>query len=362
MAPNTRSSGTTTTSSQQQQQSTPSTPSTTKTTKTTKYPFWFGGSASCLAAFFTHPLDLVKVRLQTGGAALASSSSTVGVGGDGAAAAISSSSSKQLGKPGMVGTFVRIVRHEGFLTLYSGLSASLLRQATYSTTRFGVYEYLKTALPLPTPTPHNPAPTTQSFTTLLLLATVSGMLGGIAGNPADIINVRMQSGNHAHYKHALHGLLTLVRTEGPATLFRGVAPNTIRAGLMTAAQLASYDVFKGWLVAGGPLVGGRWDPKGVDTHFVASVAAGLVATTVCSPVDVIKTRVMSSRRSAGGSGGGVLEVLRDTVRKEGVTWVFRGWIPSFARLGPHTILMFVFMEQHKKVWDLWVRKGEEVPT
>jgi dicarboxylate transporter 10 len=22
------------------------------------YPFWFGGSASCFATFFTHPLDL----------------------------------------------------------------------------------------------------------------------------------------------------------------------------------------------------------------------------------------------------------------------------------------------------------------
>ena len=31
------------------------------------YPFWFGGSASCFAACFTHPLDLVKVRLQMQG-------------------------------------------------------------------------------------------------------------------------------------------------------------------------------------------------------------------------------------------------------------------------------------------------------
>ncbi|KAI9770790.1 MAG: Mitochondrial dicarboxylate transporter [Geoglossum simile] len=28
-----------------------------------RYPFWFGGSASCFAACVTHPLDLVKVRL-----------------------------------------------------------------------------------------------------------------------------------------------------------------------------------------------------------------------------------------------------------------------------------------------------------
>lgn len=32
-----------------------------------RYPFWFGGSASCFAACLTHPLDLVKVRLQMQG-------------------------------------------------------------------------------------------------------------------------------------------------------------------------------------------------------------------------------------------------------------------------------------------------------
>jgi dicarboxylate transporter 10 len=27
------------------------------------YPFWFGGSASCFATFFTHPLDLGMLLL-----------------------------------------------------------------------------------------------------------------------------------------------------------------------------------------------------------------------------------------------------------------------------------------------------------
>lgn len=42
---------------------------------------------------------------------------------------------------GMVFRLLRLM--EGFLALYNGLSASLLRQATYSTVRFGVYEELK---------------------------------------------------------------------------------------------------------------------------------------------------------------------------------------------------------------------------
>lgn len=34
----------------------------------------------------------------------------------------------------------KIVRQQGVLALYNGISASLLRQLTYSTTRFGIYE------------------------------------------------------------------------------------------------------------------------------------------------------------------------------------------------------------------------------
>ena len=37
---------------------------------------------------------------------------------------------------------LKIVRTQGFLALYNGLSASLLRQVTYSTTRFAIYEVI----------------------------------------------------------------------------------------------------------------------------------------------------------------------------------------------------------------------------
>jgi len=54
----------------------------------------------------------------------------------------------------------------GFLALYSGLSASLLRQATYSTVRFGVYEELKETYAVP----GQPL----SLGQLILMASVSG--------------------------------------------------------------------------------------------------------------------------------------------------------------------------------------------
>ena len=41
---------------------------------------------------------------------------------------------------------IQIIRDEGIRGLYKGLSASILRQATYSTMRFGTYDKLKSYL------------------------------------------------------------------------------------------------------------------------------------------------------------------------------------------------------------------------
>ncbi len=237
----------------------------------------------------------------------------------------------------MISTFAHVFTHHGLPGLYSGLSASLLRQITYSTTRFGVYEEVKSSLTTPTSKP--------SFPILIAISSMSGFLGGIAGNPADVLNVRMQhdaalpEDKRRNYKNAIDGLIRMTREEGWKSLFRGVWPNSMRAVLMTASQLASYDGFKRVLIEHTPMV------DGLGTHFSASFLAGFVATTVCSPVDVIKTRVMSSHESKA-----LVTLLADVYKLEGVGWMFRGWVPSFIRLGPHTIATFLFLEQHKKLY------------
>jgi dicarboxylate transporter 10 len=211
---------------------------------------------------------------------------------------------------------------------------------TYSTTRFGVYEELKSRFTDPNSPP--------KMLSLLWMGCLSGFLGGIVGNGADVLNVRMQhdaalpAHQRRNYKHAIDGLIRMTREEGVTSLFRGVWPNSTRAVLMTASQLVSYDIFKRICTDQFGM------PDSLSTHFTASISAGFVATTVCSPVDVIKTRVMSASPSESKSG--LMHLLRDISRKEGVSWMFRGWVPAFVRLGPHTIATFLFLEEHKKLY------------
>ncbi|KAL3302548.1 Mitochondrial dicarboxylate carrier [Colletotrichum asianum] len=314
---------------QQKQTTTPK----KKADSSMRYPFWFGGSASSMAACVTHPLDLagvyrkdtddvsVKVRLQV---------------------------RRPDAPKNMVGTFAHIVRNHGITGLYNGLSASLLRQMTYSTVRFGAYEEMKIRA---TRKNNGKAP---AFPVLVAMASASGFVGGISGNAADVLNVRMQqdaalpAAERRNYNHALEGMLRMAREEGILSWFRGVLPNSMRAAAMTASQLASYDTFKGMLI--------RHTPMGdnLTTHFTASFLAGVMAATVTSPIDVIKTRVMSATTQEG-----LAHTLAKIYKAEGLGWMFKGWVPSFLRLGPQTICTFVFLEMHRKVYRAVTDVGGE---
>ncbi|EQB50265.1 hypothetical protein CGLO_10310 [Colletotrichum gloeosporioides Cg-14] len=318
----------------QQKQTTPK----KKADSSMRYPFWFGGSASSMAACVTHPLDLgTHPPEQHHQHTITNASIAVRL---------------QVRRPdapkNMVGTFAHIVRNHGITGLYNGLSASLLRQMTYSTVRFGAYEEMKVRA---TRKNNGKAP---AFPVLVAMASASGFVGGISGNAADVLNVRMQqdaalpAAERRNYNHALEGMLRMAREEGMMSWFRGVLPNSMRAAAMTASQLASYDTFKGMLI--------RHTPMGdnLTTHFTASFLAGVMAATVTSPIDVIKTRVMSATTQEG-----LAHTLAKIYKAEGLGWMFKGWVPSFLRLGPQTICTFVFLEMHRKVYRAVTNVGGE---
>ncbi|RMJ18817.1 hypothetical protein CDV36_001470 [Fusarium kuroshium] len=286
--------------------------------QTIQYPKWFGGSASCLAVICSHPLDLVKVRLQ--------------------ATPLSE-------RKNVLETIVHILRNEGVSGLYRGLSAGLLRQLTYGSTRFAIYESIKEQS-----SKHGDGP--APMTVLLPGAFLSGACGALVGNPADLANVRMQNDRslppslRQNYRSVFDVLIRVAKTDGIQGYLRGVFPNAIRAGAMTGCQLASYDGIKQSLVDNFSL------KDGAPTQLLASLLAGLIATTICSPIDVIKTRTMSQ----GGSSS-IVGMVTELTRSEGLRWAFRGWLPSFARLGPHTAATLLILEQHRHLYREYMSRG-----
>ncbi|KZC07333.1 PREDICTED: mitochondrial dicarboxylate carrier [Dufourea novaeangliae] len=291
--------------------------------KTKKLSRWyFGGLSSAGAACVTHPLDLIKVHLQT----------------------------QQEGKISVIRLTTSIIQKHGILALYNGLSASLLRQLTYSTVRFGAYEVGKQTFE----TPGHPLPFYQK----LLLAACSGAVGGIVGTPGDVVNVRMQNDIklspelRRNYKHALDGVVHIISQEGVRNLFSGCSTATLRAVLMTIGQLSFYDQIKIMLLQSGYFID---NPL---THVLSSVSAGAIATTLTQPLDVLKTRAMNAKP---GEYKDFMELFLYTA-KLGPIAFFKGYVPAFIRLAPQTILTFVFLEQLRSNFGFYPASNYSIST
>ncbi|XP_024381398.1 mitochondrial uncoupling protein 4 [Physcomitrium patens] len=299
-----------------------------------------GGLASMIAGFATHPLDLIKVRMQLQGE-VATSGFALALEGSHVAPAV-------LGvpKPGPLGVGLNVARAEGVYALYSGVSATLLRQAMYSSTRMGLYEFLK----------HQWRDEKQEGSGLPLYkkvtaALIAGASGAVVGNPADLAMVRMQADGRLpmherrNYTGVGNALLRMVKQDGVMSLWTGSAPTVTRAMLVTAAQLATYDQIKD-SIAETHMV-----PEGLATQVVASCGAGVLASVASNPIDVVKTRVMNMKVTPGEGAPyrGALDCAVKTVRAEGPMALYKGFVPTVTRQGPFAIVLFLSLEQIKKL-------------
>ncbi|KAK7407206.1 hypothetical protein VNO78_08923 [Psophocarpus tetragonolobus] len=305
-----------------------------------------GGIASIVAGCSTHPLDLIKVRMQLQGETTAPKP----VHNLRPALAFQTASNVHVAaipqpRVGPIGVGIRLVQQEGLTALFSGVSATVLRQTLYSTTRMGLYDVLKTKWT-------DPAAGTMSLGRKIEAGLIAGGIGAAVGNPADVAMVRMQAdgrlppAQRRNYKSVVDAITRMAKQEGVTSLWRGSSLTVNRAMLVTASQLASYDQFKEMILEKGVM------RDGLGTHVTASFAAGFVAAVASNPVDVIKTRVMNMKVEPGAAPpyAGALDCALKTIRAEGPMALYKGFVPTISRQGPFTVVLFVTLEQVRKLF------------
>ncbi|CAI9596048.1 unnamed protein product [Staurois parvus] len=290
--------------------------------------FLFGGLAGMGATVFVQPLDLVKNRMQ--------------LSGEGAKTKEYKTSFHAVGS---------ILKKEGVRGIYTGLSAGLLRQATYTTTRLGIYTILFEKLTKEDGTPPN-------FFMKAAIGMTAGATGAFVGTPAEVALIRMTADGRLPadqrrgYTNVFNALVRMSREEGITTLWRGCVPTMARAVVVNAAQLASYSQSKQFLLDSG------YFRDDILCHFCASMISGLVTTAASMPVDIAKTRIQNMRMIDGKPEyRNGLDVLMKVVRYEGFFSLWKGFTPYYARLGPHTVLTFIFLEQMNKYYKKFFLSG-----
>lgn len=190
----------------------------------------------------------------------------------------------------------------------------------------------------------------------MAMGVVAGGCGAFVGTPAEVSLIRMTAdgrlplNERRNYRSVFNALSRIVTEEGVLTLWRGTIPTMGRAMVVNAAQLASYSQAKQYLVAKFSFT------EGIGLHFVASMISGLITTIASMPVDIAKTRIqnMSTLPDGKPEYRGTVDVLGKVIRQEGLFALWKGFTPYYCRLGPHTVLTFIFLEQMNSYYNQYV--------
>lgn len=283
-----------------------------------------------------NPFDVVKTKLQTQNQ-------------------LSTDASKRLYN-GALHCLRRVVAEDGFVRglWLPGLTASILRDIANGGIRMGLY-------PAAVRSVHKVVPwgekkqAAPSFGTRVLAGLLTGFSGALIGNPTDVVKVRLQAEagtvvdgvystglykGQAPSPNTFRCLAELITTGG---LFRGVGANCARAALVTSGQMSSYDQTKRYLetfAGDGPL-----RSEGLRIAM-ASFMSGVTAASVAAPVDLVRSRVMDDARQPGQGRAysNAIDCAWRTVRAEGPFALWKGWVPSYLRLGPHFMVSLPLLE------------------
>ncbi|KAJ2133858.1 Mitochondrial succinate-fumarate transporter, partial [Coemansia sp. RSA 353] len=228
-----------------------------------------GGAAGLVEAMCCHPLDTIKVRMQL-------------------------RNSRRLADTvpkSFLGVGHRIVQREGILALYKGLGAVVTGIVPKMAIRFSSFEAYKSWLA----NPHTGKVSTLGVFTAGLGAGITEAVAVVT--PMDVIKIRLQAQRHStvdpmdvpKYRNAIHAAFTIVKEEGPMTLYKGVALTALRQATNQAVNFTVYQEFK--RIAR--------QMQSVDElpsyqHLILGGVSGAMGPISNAPIDTIKTRIQKA--------------------------------------------------------------------
>ncbi|XP_053560475.1 mitochondrial uncoupling protein 2-like [Bombina bombina] len=127
--------------------------------------------------------------------------------------------------------------------------------------------------------------------------------------------------------------------EGMLGLWKGATPNITRNAIVNCTELVTYDLIKDTLLKSNLMT------DDLSCHFTAAFGAGFCTTVIASPVNVVKIRYMNS---AMGQYKSSLNCALTMFKKKGPLAFYKGFMPSFLRLGSWNVVMFVTYERLKR--------------
>jgi solute carrier family 25 oxoglutarate transporter 11 len=292
------------------------------------------------AASVCHPLDVVRVQMQT------------------------------FHYRNTLHAAISIYKNAGLANgLYAGISAAFLRQWLYGSCRIGIYSYLLEQATLKKKkkkqtNQHHPSTTPADVPVVSLvqklgMGCVSGGVGSFFGTPSEVALVRMSADSklppaeRRNYTNVVNCLTRIVQEEGVTKLWRGAAPTVVRATLISSCSLGVTSHAKGYLSQSGwfgPKGDGQW-MGGLPMMLCATLCSSFCANVVANPFDVVKSRLQQMPIAADGTAPlykGMGDCFVKSIRAEGMMVVWAGFTPAFVKMAPYSMISLTLVDKLTK--------------
>jgi len=257
-----------------------------------------GGAACIFTVNFTHPIELVKTRMQ--------------VTGNGLGHVIS-------------GTF----RNEGVGAFWKGIVWAWGREGSYASIKLGAYAPVRDAI--------GAGDKNSPFILKFAAGAITGGVGSIIGNPFDVLKTMAQA--NAGESAGLTSLVSnLYKDQGISGFYRGISANIMRACVLNATKMGCYDISKGYVAEAT-----GWKRKDPRTSFLSATLAGFFMTITVSPFDRIRTQLMNQPTDKEIYTG-FADCAAKTIKEGGVMSLWRGFIPIWARFAPTATIQLLTIE------------------
>ncbi|XP_067095861.1 mitochondrial carnitine/acylcarnitine carrier protein [Osmerus mordax] len=274
--------------------------------------FAAGGVGGACLLFAGHPLDTIKVRLQTQPKVHS---------GHGAL------------YTGAYDCFRKTVSKEGVLGLYKGMGAPLAGVApmmAISFFGFGLGKQLQQS------DPSQPLTYAQVY----LAGCLAGVFTTIIVAPGERVKCLLQvqaSGGQLRYAGPLDCAVSLYRQQGIRSVYKGTVLTLLRDVPSNGLYFLTYEYLKNLLTAEGESVSQLSTPR----ILLAGGVAGILNWVIALPPDVLKSNFQTA---ADGRYRGLVDVLRELLKEEGPRALYKGFNAVFLRAFPANAACFLGFE------------------
>ncbi|PRP84811.1 hypothetical protein PROFUN_07465 [Planoprotostelium fungivorum] len=297
-----------------------------------------GATARLTTAILLSPADLIKTRLQA--------------------------TRQNPTSYGIVTVFKDVIRKEGPKGFIRGLGPRLIYIVPSAAISFFCYERITSVIKDPAAFGGY-----NSAIAPVVGVTIARLTGSALRTPFDVVRQRLQMYGSAekgdlkakNYDNTYHAIRHILKTESWRGLFVSVQSAIIRDASYACLYFTSYEVMK-WTQRRClglqrenevKTPGKRTIDDGLKpiNHALAGSVAGIIATTLTIPFDVVKTRLQTQAMLGEQGYKGVFHTAEMIKRQEGWRGLTRGLGARLIYIIPAAAIVFTSYEQYKRLLD-----------